>query len=385
MPPKRVLFVFNWLVVGGEETEVRLLAKHLDPKRYRLSVVACFRKEGMPEQTHAQLEALGVPVDRTPYTLSFEDTVSYLAGLLPSYDLVVATQAVPDVVPALERLEPSLRPPLLEHGGLVEEAQRGPKHLTARYVGVCRSIRDAAAARMPGRAHHALTIPSMVDLSEFDPRCREPVRRAWGVPEDAPVFGLVGRLDRKKRVEVFLEAAALVSATHPAARFVVVGGPDAFMPEYADELRALARQFGLDEVLTFLGDRDDVPRLLTGLDALVWLSKGEGMPHVVAEAGAARLAVVATPDNGVLEQLTNRETGLFVPYDDPEATAAAMRRLADAPELRRRMGDALRRKVAGHYSAAVVTRQWENLFDTVLFDTAATEAVSAEVLAVGSD
>ncbi|CAN5878355.1 hypothetical protein BH24DEI2_BH24DEI2_22730 [soil metagenome] len=377
MLPKRILFVFNWLVVGGEETELRLLAKHLDPERYRLEVVACFHKEGMSEQTHAQLETLGVPVDRTPYTLSFEDTVSYLAGKLPNYDLVVATQAVPDVVPALETLEPAQRPPLIEHGGLVEEAQRGPKHLTARYVGVCGSIRDAAAATMPGREHQALMIPSMVDLSEFHPRCRAPVRRAWGVGEDAPVFGLVGRLDRKKRVEVFVEAAAHLYATHPAARFVVVGGPDAFMPEYAGELRALARARGLGEVMTFLGDHDDVPRLLSGLDALVWLSKGEGMPHVVAEAGAAGLAVVATPDNGVLEQLTDLETGLFVPYDDPETTAAAMRRLADAPELRRQMGDALRNKVEATYSAAVVTRQWENLFDTVLADTSS-ETVAAE-------
>ncbi len=61
--PRRVLFVFAWLVVGGEETEVRLLAKHLDPHRFRVDVVACFRKPGMPEQTHAQLEALGIPVE----------------------------------------------------------------------------------------------------------------------------------------------------------------------------------------------------------------------------------------------------------------------------------------------------------------------------------
>ena len=68
--PRRVLFVFAWLVVGGEETEVRLLARHLNPARYRIEVVACFRKPNMPEQTHVQLAPLGVPVDRTPYRLS---------------------------------------------------------------------------------------------------------------------------------------------------------------------------------------------------------------------------------------------------------------------------------------------------------------------------
>ena len=75
-PPMRILFVFAWLVVGGEETEIRLLARNLDRARYRIDVVACFRKPNMPEQTHEQLSALGVNVDTTPYDMSFDDTVS---------------------------------------------------------------------------------------------------------------------------------------------------------------------------------------------------------------------------------------------------------------------------------------------------------------------
>jgi hypothetical protein len=165
--PVRILFVFAWLVVGGEETEVRLLAEHMDRSRYRIDVVACFRKPGMTNQTHEQLRSLGVDVDTAPYDLSLEDTISYLAGKIPGYDVVVSCQNVADIYPALERLH--LRPPLIEHGGLVSEALAGPKHLTSRYVGVCRSIRDAAASRMPGLEHNALEIPSMVDLADYDP------------------------------------------------------------------------------------------------------------------------------------------------------------------------------------------------------------------------
>jgi polysaccharide biosynthesis protein PelF len=115
---RRVLFVFAWLVVGGEETEVRLLARHLNPARYRIEVVACFRKPNMPEQTHTQLAQLGVPVDRTPYVLSLEETIDYLARKMAEYDLVVACQGVREVYPALERMKPQCRPPLIEHGGL---------------------------------------------------------------------------------------------------------------------------------------------------------------------------------------------------------------------------------------------------------------------------
>lgn len=77
--PRRVLFIFAWLVVGGEETEVRLLARNLDPRRYSIEVIACLRKPNMPELSHSQLQALGIPIDCTPYELSFDETVEYLS------------------------------------------------------------------------------------------------------------------------------------------------------------------------------------------------------------------------------------------------------------------------------------------------------------------
>src|SRR5690606_739045 len=77
------------------------------------------------------------------------------------------------------------------------------------------------------------------------------------------------------------------------------------------------------------------------------------------------LAVVATPDNGALEQIADGRTGLIVPHAAPELAAGAMLRLAGDPALRRRLGRALRRKVEREYSAPVVVRAWERLFDEV--------------------
>jgi glycosyltransferase involved in cell wall biosynthesis len=363
-PPIRILFVFAWLVVGGEETEVRLLARNLDPARYRINVVVCFHKPGMPNQTHEQLAALGVDVDTTPYALSFDDTVGYLASKIPGYDVVVSCQNVADIYPALERLH--LRPPLIEHGGLVSEALAGPKHFTSRYVGVCRSIRDAAASKMPGREDDAIEIPSMVDLAEFDKTERPRMRGALGIDDNAILIGWVGRLDPKKNVEDFIEAAALVHDADSTARFVIVGGPDAFFPDYAERLDALVKAKDLSSALTFLGDRKDVPALLSAFDILVWLSRGEGMPHVIAEAGAAGLPVIATADNGAVQQIEDGVSGLFVPYNDPASTAAAMRRLIGEPALRDNLGYALRESVQLRYSAAAIVPQWEAMIRQVI-------------------
>lgn len=185
--PMRILFVFAWLDMGAGEKEVHLLAQALDPRRYRIEVVACFHKQGTSRLAHVQLEAIGVPVDRTPYTLGFDETVAYLASKLPAYDIIVSCQNVADVYPALERMY--LRPLLIERGMLASEASAGPKHFTTRYVGACASVRDAAADRMPGRKHHAIEIPLSVDTRAACAVQRVGVRAALGLDTDVPLIG----------------------------------------------------------------------------------------------------------------------------------------------------------------------------------------------------
>jgi polysaccharide biosynthesis protein PelF len=84
---------------------------------------------------------------------------------------------------------------------------------------------------------------------------------------------------------------------------------------------------------------------------------------VINEAGAAGLPVITTRDNGTEEQIADGETGLFVPYRDPAAVAAAIETLIADPGLRLRLGKNLRRKVACEYSVAALVPQWERLFD----------------------
>jgi polysaccharide biosynthesis protein PelF len=124
-------------------------------------------------------------------------------------------------------------------------------------------------------------------------------------------------------------------------------------------------ELGLAERFVFTGDRADVPRLLSGLDIFCWLSRGEGMPHVIAEAGAAGLPVVATWDGGTPQQIRDGVSGLFVPHENPPAVARELLRLIDQPELRARLGAALRKKVVAEYSIEAVMPQWQALLDRV--------------------
>ena len=362
----RVLFVFDWLVIGGEETEVRLLARTLDPQRYEIHVLACFDNGRMSPLTTNRLHDMGVPLDTTCYRLDDEGRARYIADRIRrgGFEVVVACQGVQHPYRALQLLPPEERPAFVEHGGIVAEVYRNPKDLTTAYVGVSRNITDAAARAMPDPGQVRL-IPSMVNLSEFDGDDREVVRAELGFGPEHRVTGWVGRLDRKKRVEDVIEAAALLRRRLPQARFLLVGGPDAFMPEYETELKALARARGLEDAAVFTGDRADVPRLLTAMDAYVWLSRGEGMPHVVLEAGAARLPVVATRDGGTPDLITDGESGLFVPHESAPAVAEALERVLADRALAGRLAGALRRTVEARYATDVVCGQWEDLFRAV--------------------
>lgn len=364
---RRILFVFDWIVVGGEETELRLLAQNLDRQRYDLAVAACFRNERMTDVSVAAFRRLGLPLDTGGYTLDDDGRVAHLAQLIRkgSTDIVVACQGVQHAHRALECLAPPARPVLIEHGGLVSEVGRTPKRFTAAYVGVSRDIVSAAAATLPDPSRARL-IPSMVDLREFEGLDRRGTRRQLGFLPEHRVVGWVGRLDRMKRVEDFVEAAAMLYRRQPDTRFLVVGGPDAFMPEYAEALVALVAARGLAPFVVFTGDVSDVPRYLQAMDAFAWLSRGEGMPHVVLEAGAARLPVVATRDGGTPDVIVDGQSGLFVPHEDPPAVAAALERILSDGPLAHRLGTNLRKTIERQYATAVVCAAWESLFEELL-------------------
>ena len=99
--PIKILFVFAWLVVGGEETELRLLARCLDPRRYTLEALSTYRRPNMPDQTHRQLRELGVAVDTRCYDLPPEEHAPHIARRIAEdeFAIVVACQAYGPCIP----------------------------------------------------------------------------------------------------------------------------------------------------------------------------------------------------------------------------------------------------------------------------------------------
>jgi glycosyltransferase involved in cell wall biosynthesis len=176
-------------------------------------------------------------------------------------------------------------------------------------------------------------VPLGLDLVGFTADLpRGALRRVAGVPDDAPLVGMVGRLVPIKDVPTFLRAAVLVREARPDARFALVG--DGEERSAVEEER---RRLGLDAALHLHGWRRDMEAVYGDLDVVVNSSLNEGTPVALIEALAAGRPVVATRVGGTADLLAGGAFGRVVPPGDPQALAnAILDVLADPGAARQR-------------------------------------------------
>jgi len=213
-------------------------------------------------------------------------------------------------------------------------------------VAVSDEVRDDLLALGIGRPGQVRVIPLGFDLAPFAmsppeaAAARTRMRERLGVPQDAPLVTTVARLVPIKRVDVFLQAAGRVAASHPNTWFCVAGDG-----ELRDELLASAHARALGPRVAWPGFVAEMPDLYAASDVVVLCSDNEGTPVSLIEALAAEVPVVATDVGGVPAVVAHEESGLLAPRGDAAAVAAGMARLLDDPELRARLAGAGRRSV----------------------------------------
>lgn len=145
------------------------------------------------------------------------------------------------------------------------------------------------------------------------------VRRDLGISEKTAVVGIVANLRPVKGLDVFLRAAAAVRQQISDIRFLVVGEGSE-----RPRLEALSRELGIDNVVSFLGRREDVERLLTAFDIGVLSSHSESFSNAVVEYLAAGLPVVCTDVGGCREAVQRDWHGKIVVINDHPAMAEAI-------------------------------------------------------------
>lgn len=167
----------------------------------------------------------------------------------------------------------------------------------------------------------------------------------------------VGRLVPVKGFDLLVQAWEKVAAVHPDWELEIWGdGPE------RNALERLIREKGLQGKVFLRGVTGDVQGRLLQSSMLVFSSLFEGFGMVLVEAMACGVPCVAFQcPCGPRDVISTEKDGLLVPPGDTEQLAAAMIRLMEQPELRRRMGAAARGKAAQYALDAIAVR-WMDLF-----------------------
>ena len=350
----RILHVVQELTVGGAERVV-------------VGLVAS-----------AQAEGDEVAVAAAPGPLAAEIS----CPIYPLPLLARRPQRLPGGAIALGRAVRSFRPDLVHcHnpamaaiGGIVTRRGRRPPALVTvqgvpdgdypRAARVLRWSGIPVVACGPGvaaaLADHGLAVRAVVPngVAAAPASCLDigELRREWKLPDGSPVLLCVGRLEPQKN-----HAAAIRALVHlPGASLVVLGAGS-----LRGELEDLSRRLGVGERVALPGVRRDARAVMAAVDVVLLPSEWEGLPLAGLEALLAGTPLVAADVRGIREVLEDGRHCLLVPPHEPEALAAAVRRLLDDRSLAERLvtaGAAL----AGQFSEAAMVARYRTLYRDLL-------------------
>ena len=182
------------------------------------------------------------------------------------------------------------------------------------------------------------------------------MHRSIGIPDGHRVIAAIGRLDPIKNLPLLIESASTILETYPETTFVIAGEG-----AQRETLERFTEEHGLSDHVRFVGQIDDVPRLLSAIDVVCHPSLSEGVPNTLMEAMAAGKAIVASDIGGIPELVTHDLNGLLVPVGNGTALTEALLGLLAQPSEMKRLSEAARHHVATHFDRSGNIEQIEQL------------------------
>jgi glycosyltransferase involved in cell wall biosynthesis len=237
---------------------------------------------------------------------------------------------------------------------------------------------SSATARHLPCSQKVRVVYNGIEIQKYDPALDSlAFRKQYGIPFDAPLVGMVGRLRPWKGPERFLEMTCQILSTFPEAHSIVVGG-DPFRVEnnYTKRLKRIAEKFGISNQVTFTGHMADVRPALAAMDVFVHPGDPEPFGRVNIEAMAMSRPVVAFAHGALPEIVIHGQTGLLVPPGRLYQLALEVVTLIQDPARRRTMGKIGRRRVETCFSSRKMVREVEDLYQILLANHAKESAIN---------
>ena len=234
--------------------------------------------------------------------------------------------------------------------------------LSTAVVGCSEEVTQTLASRDKIPADKLVSIPNGIDLQKFSSFSGAGVRSEFGLPEDRPLIGIVGRFhEQKAHGDLFRALAELPQVRDKQLNCLVIGTGD-----LQDALKQQVKALGLEDCVIFTGMRTDVPRLVAAMDVFVMSSHWEGLPIALLEAMASSKAVLCTRVGGIPDVVIDGDNGLLVEPRDVPQFAKRLDDLLQAPALRTRLGQRARETVIARFDVSRTAAAYNRLHQQAL-------------------
>ena len=200
-------------------------------------------------------------------------------------------------------------------------------HFCDKIVCISDAEKESALREKICKSSKLQVIYNGIDLEEIE-KTTPMSRDQLGIPKDAFVVGMVGRLSKQKAPDTFVKAAKLIKEKIPNAFFLMVGDG-----ELRDQVESLSNQYDLGSSFLITGWVDNPTAYMKIMDVGMLLSRWEGFGLVLPEYMACGVPIVATDVDAIPNIIQNGVNGMLVDKDDYHKAADAVDRLFEQPNL----------------------------------------------------
>jgi len=374
--PVRILHV-TATTTGGIGLLLLYLAKHLDKKKFDVTVAF-----GPGYMLDEEFFKEGISV----YTISISRKIapfSIVKGFLQIYRLIKEKRF--DIVHShtsvgglIGRIAGKLAgvPVVIWsiHGFASHEGQNRFKKyffllieklldkFTDHYVAVSEALKKEGIQNRILTSNKITVIHNGIELRNYNKNFNViQKKKELGIEMSRTIIGTVTRFEPQKAIHDFLVSVSYVKKTYPDIKVVIAGdGP------LRREIEKLINDLKLNDNITLLGWRNDVPEILAVLDIFCQSSLWEGCPMVLLEAMAVGKPIIATDVGGVKEIVEDDNTGILVPPADPKAMGDAIVKLINNKEKAIKMGMNGRKRAESFFNMDFMLTKYERLYQDLL-------------------
>ena len=358
----RILHTENSHAWGGQEVRILTEAKGMLERGHHVKLLVC---PDAPIGREAQ--RLGIPTEALDISRKGPRSLLNLHRWLRrhgrDYDVVNTHSSTDSWLTAVAGTGVRAMPPIVRTRHVSTPLNR---HWTTRWLygrATTHVVTTGEALRQQLHRDNALPLGRMtsvrtgIDLARYAPRDRSQARAEKGV-RDVPTLGIVATLRSWKGHDALLDAFERLRPRFPEWQLLIVGdGPQ------RERLEARVRALGLDAIVRFVGNVDDVPAWLPTLDLFVLPSSGdEGVPQSIMQAMACGLPVVSTSVGAIREAVQHERTGLVIPPRDPDALVDALAALMGDADRRQQFASAGLAYARAHFGIRAMLDQMETIF-----------------------